>query len=412
MLSLSLAIHGERFDKRFERLTMVGSGSMGTVYKAWDPETKAHVALKVLRARETHERFAREARVLASIEHEHMVRYVAHGVAATGEPWLAMEWLEGEDLATRLDRAPLTVSETLALAKGLAEALAWGHEKGLIHRDLKPSNLFLPAGRMDRVKVLDFGLARLSGQADAFQTATGTIMGTLDYMPPEQATDAKRVDARADIYSFGAVLFHCLAGRPPVTGRTTAETLANMLSQEVPLVSVFRPTTPAALVDLVAKMVSKNREARPKDGTAVKSALANVRLDCSTESLTTIHVAVDFNESRGLASQRAPVQRPDPRDQTVTAVMVRSPFARLEQREQIAAAPIPARTRTGTVIMQSPEAIRETPAPAPHERAARAGHKVLAIVLAGFLAVATIVLVWYRLGGLVIYAAALGLPPA
>jgi serine/threonine protein kinase len=327
-----------RLGSRFEGLKEVGCGSMGAVYKAWDRDTGRYVALKVLHAEATHERFARESRVLASIRHEHCVRYVGHGVT-NGKHWLAMEWLEGEDLATRLERGALSTDETLALAKNLADVLAWGHDRGLLHRDLKPSNLLLPGGSIERVKLLDFGLARINNQSDAADTVTGACMGTLDYMPPEQVTDAKRADSRADIYSLGAVLFHCLAGRPPFTSRTTTEALANILSKESPRVSTFRPEAPAALVELVTKMLAKDREKRPRDGAAVRGTLARISPDAGSESVTMIRVAVNFDEPTGVSTVRTPgvaalpvPDAPTPRTRSGTLVI---PWTALEGRSPV-----------------------------------------------------------------------------
>jgi serine/threonine protein kinase len=296
---------------RFKNLVRVGTGSMGTVYRAEDRRTGCTVALKVLRGVELRDRFAREARVLANMDHAHIVRYLGHGAGRCGGPWLAMEWLEGEDLETRLERGPLSVRDTIVLAERLAQALSWAHERGFIHRDIKPSNLFLPDGKVSRVKVLDFGLARLVGDAGTI-TATGTLMGTLEYMPPEQALDAKRADARADIYSFGAVLFHCLTGRAAATGRNTSEVLARILSMEPPSRSMFPPGTPAQLVHLIIQMLAKDKGDRPKDGLAVLAALARIPLDPTWDSLSTFPVATNWNELTALRLLLTPKARPDP----------------------------------------------------------------------------------------------------
>jgi serine/threonine protein kinase len=278
---------------RFEGLTRVGHGAMGVVYKAWDRGSRRHVALKVLRQEALKDRFAREARVLATMAHRHIVGYVDHGVAKSGELWLAMEWLEGEDLASRLERGPLDMRDTMALARGVAQALGWAHERGFVHRDIKPSNLFLPDGDVDRVKVLDFGLARLVQEAEGF-TQTGMLMGTLEYMPPEQAVDAKRVDARADIFSLGAVLYHCLVGHPPSTGATMSEILSSILRDKPPPVRDVRTDVPIRLDELIGRMLSKDAMVRPANGAAVLAALGRVPVEPGWESLSTFPVVMDW----------------------------------------------------------------------------------------------------------------------
>src|SRR5579859_2861743 len=152
---------GEVIAERFEIEQAAGAGGMGTVYRARDRRTGSAVAVKVLRTEGTRdERFLREARLLAEVKHPRIVRYVSHGETPSGEPYLAMEWLEGEELASRLSRGGLTVGESILVLRRAAEGLASAHSRGLVHRDIKPSNLFLPAGDLDRLKLLDFGVAR------------------------------------------------------------------------------------------------------------------------------------------------------------------------------------------------------------------------------------------------------------
>jgi serine/threonine protein kinase len=149
---------------RFVVETLAGSGGMGRVYRARDRVTGERVALKVLvRDVGSHvARFEHEVQALAELSHPHIVRYVAHGLAEAGEPYLAMEWLEGEDLAARLARGGLSVEDCLRLGSRLADALGAAHARGIVHRDLKPGNVFLVGCRLDQVKVIDFGIARLA----------------------------------------------------------------------------------------------------------------------------------------------------------------------------------------------------------------------------------------------------------
>src|SRR5579871_4829348 len=171
--------------ERFEILELAGAGGMGAVYRALDRQSGDEVALKVMVAanQAQADRFGREAEVLAELSHAAIVRYVAHGRSGLGQLYLAMEWLDGEDLATRLGRRGLSVEETVQLGARVADALSIAHERGVIHRDVKPANLFLPLGRIDEVKVLDFGVARLR---DVRATGTGIVVGTPGYTAPEQ----------------------------------------------------------------------------------------------------------------------------------------------------------------------------------------------------------------------------------
>jgi tetratricopeptide (TPR) repeat protein len=246
---------------------------MGEVWKALDQATGDAVAVKLLPggAPEDAARFEREAQILAGLEHPHVVRYVAHGASAEGAPYLVMEWLDGEDLAARLARGPLAADESVALAIEIADVLGFAHARGVIHRDLKPSNLHLPGGRLDAVKVLDFGIAYASRATR--MTRSGMLMGTPGYMAPEQARGEASVDARADVFSLGCVLFECLTGAPAFSGQHAAAILAKVLFEEPPSVRSVRPEVPQALDGLLCKMLSKRREERPVDGNAAASAL-------------------------------------------------------------------------------------------------------------------------------------------
>src|SRR5215468_3955779 len=196
---------GEVIAERFEIERLVGSGGMGDVYRGRDRSTGEAVAVKVLHGRRASEgaRFVREAEVLAELSHPGIVRHVAHGATSSGELYMAMEWLSGEDLSERMRRAPLTVEQTVTLVARAAEALASVHARGVVHRDLKPSNLFLVERDAAQVKVLDFGIAWLASGTQ--MTQTGTVMGTPAYMAPEQARTEGGMDVRADVFSLGCV---------------------------------------------------------------------------------------------------------------------------------------------------------------------------------------------------------------
>ncbi len=252
-------------DDRFEIVAFAGEGGMGTVYRALDRATGSPVALKVMTSsgHSDHvERFAREARVLAALEHPGIVRYVAHGVLSDGASYLAMDWLVGEDLAVRIGREDVTVGEALRLARATSAALALAHARGVTHRDVKPSNLFLVDGDAAKLKVLDFGIARTPEQA-AKLTATGIAIGTMGYMAPEQARGERDVDGRADVFSLGCVLFECVTGQAPFVGPNPIAVLTRVLMHEPPRVEAVRPGLPLALGDLVARMLAKDPALRP-----------------------------------------------------------------------------------------------------------------------------------------------------
>jgi hypothetical protein len=247
---------------------------MGTVYAARDRHSGARVALKVLHALDAAdlERFAREAELLASLSHPGIVAYVAHGSTPAGVPWLAMEWLDGEDLAARLARGTLSVGDAVACIASAAEALAAAHRRGIVHRDVKASNLFLVEGDVTRVKVVDFGIARLARGARG-PTRTGIVVGTPHSMSPEQARGDRAVDARTDVWALGCVLFEALTGQPPFDSGSAVGVLAKILLDEPPAARELRPEVPETLSALIDRTLLKDADARPADGAALARAL-------------------------------------------------------------------------------------------------------------------------------------------
>ncbi len=267
---------------RFERLRCVGAGAHGEVYHARDRVTGDEVALKVLThpTPELAARLEREARMLRAIDHPGVVGYVAHfvdvrfagraapeagdGVAlSVGECWLAMEWLEGMDLEARLDR-DMTLSSRAAirLAEALGEALGAIHVAGLVHRDVKPANIFLRAGDPARPCLIDFGVAYNAD--DERLTMVDAIVGTPSYMAPEQARGDRSCDGRVDLFAMGAVLFECVAGRPPFVGSTILSTLSHILASEPDWSLLDR--APVVYRTIVQTLLAKSRDERPSDG--------------------------------------------------------------------------------------------------------------------------------------------------
>jgi serine/threonine-protein kinase len=211
---------------RFRLLRLLRKGGMGKLWLAHHTRLDIPCAVKFIRedlvsSREILARFEREAKAAAQIRSPHVVQILDHGVWADA-PYIAMEWLEGEDLEARLGRSKaLDPFETFAIASQVARALTKAHASGLIHRDLKPANIFLARdGDHEVVKVLDFGVVKIMATGLEEWTASGSLLGTPSYMSPEQARGLKVVDHRADIWALGVIVFRCLVGRLPVPNDT------------------------------------------------------------------------------------------------------------------------------------------------------------------------------------------------
>ena len=204
LISLALAGPARVVAGRFRLEHEAGSGGMGTVYRAVDLISGLPAAVKILNGRELRDRrrFEQEAAILAELSHPAIVRYLAHGVDEAGDPFLAMEWLEGEDLGALIARQNVSMTDALFVIRRAAEALGYAHARGIIHRDVKPENLFLPLGDITRTKVLDFGIARLTQGARSL-TRTGAVVGTPGYLAPELVRGERNVTASADVFSLG-----------------------------------------------------------------------------------------------------------------------------------------------------------------------------------------------------------------
>jgi tetratricopeptide (TPR) repeat protein len=263
---------------RFEVERKAASGGMGTVFRAKDRFSGKMVALKVLSAamEAERERFVREVKVLAELKHPAIVRYVAHGETSEDEPWLAMEWLDGETLAERASRGPLSVDEALLVGARVAEALGVAHARGVVHRDVKPGNIILVDRDAASAKLIDFGVVRLEGR-DGGRTRTGVLVGTPQYMSPEQARGDGKIGPRSDVFALACVLFRCLTGRAPFAAEDFLTVLARLLLEEAPRLRSTREDVPAPLDELIARMLSKDPTMRPPDGAAVLAELGALR---------------------------------------------------------------------------------------------------------------------------------------
>ncbi len=268
---------------RFDIEARAGIGGMATVYRARDRETGVVVALKLLEAIAERERFVREAELLANLSHPNIVKYVAHGEMADGQSFLAMEWLDGESLSERLKQGSMSVDDALRLCARIAAALGHAHALGIVHRDVKPSNLMLAKGSsLDEVRVVDFGIARQSVRRDL--TRTGMLVGTPGYMAPEQARGARDVDARADVFALGCVLYKALTTRAPFAGGSVVAVLAKILLEEPTPIRRMRADIPEHVERLIATFLSKDPSLRPQDGTEAAALLEHARHERSEAS--------------------------------------------------------------------------------------------------------------------------------
>jgi len=265
---------GDVVDGRYAILERAGIGGVGSVYRAFDRQTQGLVAVKVLHVPHAtaQARFLTEARTLAGLEHPHIVRYVTHGIHDE-EPFLVMEWLEGESLDRRLGRERFTIDESIDVARRIASALGAAHVRGIVHRDVKPSNVLLVDNTLDKLRLLDFGIARVD-DAGGSLTRTGNVLGTPGYMSPEQARGDKRyIDARADVFSLGCVLFECLTGQTPFHGPHAMAVIMKLLSEEAPRLRTVRPDAPEALEAMLTRMLAREPLGRFVDGTSVVNAI-------------------------------------------------------------------------------------------------------------------------------------------
>ncbi len=260
----------------FRLVKLLGEGGMGAVYQAVDSQLGRFVALKVMRPRladfeEARGRFLREARAAAALEHDHVVPIYQVG-EDNGVPYLAMPLLHGQSLSERLRRdSRLPVAEVLRIGREIAEGLAAAHEHGLVHRDIKPANIWIEEGS-GRVKILDFGLARVANEA-ACLTQDGTILGTPAYMAPEQVGGGKGVDQRSDLFSLGSVLYRMVTGRRAFPAENTAALLLALVHEEPVPPRRLNPDVPPALDRLILQLLAKDPDERPQSAGAVVEAL-------------------------------------------------------------------------------------------------------------------------------------------
>ena len=287
----------------YEILDRLGEGGMGTVYRAVDTRLDRPVAVKLLReestaSNENKKRFVQEAKAASALNHPHIVTIYDIG-QDQGVHFIAMEYVVGASLAQLLARTKLSVNQALEYAVQIADALAAAHGAGIIHRDLKPANIMV--SDKGTVKVLDFGLAKLTQKSDedvaarastetvsmaAQQTDAGTILGTASYMSPEQA-EGRPADVRSDVFSFGAVLYEMVTGRLAFRGETRMSTLLAVVSAEPQSPSQLAPGMPRDLEKLIERCLRKKRERRWQSMADLKVALEELQFEA--ESVLSAH---------------------------------------------------------------------------------------------------------------------------
>ncbi|RPI01039.1 MAG: hypothetical protein EHM72_07545, partial [Calditrichaeota bacterium] len=246
----------------YKILEKLDQGGMGVVYKAEDTRLKRIVALKFLLPQftlntEAKERFIHEAQAASALSHHNICSI--HDIDETneGQIFMVMDCYEGETLKQKIDRGPLSIEDSLAIAMQIAEGLSKAHEKGIIHRDIKSANIFITSDGV--VKILDFGLAKLDSQTQL--TKTGTTIGTVSYMSPEQAR-GESVDHRTDIWSLGVILYEMHTGQLPFKGEYEQAVLYSILNEAPPPLSAHRPDVPHDVISIIDSCLQKKQSAR------------------------------------------------------------------------------------------------------------------------------------------------------
>jgi eukaryotic-like serine/threonine-protein kinase len=280
----------------------IGSGGMGVVVRADDTRLQRAVALKFLSPALTRdpvakERFLKEARAASAFDHPNIATVYELGESADGQLFLVMAYYDGETLQAKLGSGPRPVQEAILLADQIAAGLSQAHQRGIVHRDIKPSNLMITVGGI--VKILDFGIAKLAGQEGL--TREGIVVGTLNYMSPEQARGGE-VDQRTDIWSLGVVLYTMLAGRQPFRGENDRLLVQAILHQPPEPLRSVRQEIPAELERLVERMLAKDPARRP--GT-MEEVRASLEFSKGSREIPQDRIETRLVHRRGRAAARA-----------------------------------------------------------------------------------------------------------
>jgi serine/threonine-protein kinase len=271
---------GQVIDKRYRVERVLGEGGMGIVYLAQQTDLDRRVAVKVLRRealtdKEVVERFRREARVAAKLSSPHVARILDFGTTDDGYPFMVLEYLEGNDLDDELERrGALPLDETAKLIIEACEGMREAHAIGVVHRDLKPGNLFLCNEKGKRIlKVLDFGISKVTADEQVRVTQTASAFGTPLYMSPEHVRSTKAVDHRTDIWSLGVILYETVTGVPPFDGSSPTAVAVAVATEPFVPPSIQRPGLPRELDDLMARLLAKDPAQRFSTVTELADAL-------------------------------------------------------------------------------------------------------------------------------------------
>ncbi len=297
---------------RYKIDKFLGAGAMGEVYLADDPHIDRKLAIKTVRlsgrdseVEDRKKRLLREARAAGRMLHPNIVTLFDAG-EAEGLVFLAFEYVEGADLANRLESGPaLSISDVLRWTRQTAEALAYAHAHDVVHRDVKPSNILIDAA--EQVKVTDFGIAKMGGQSTEL-TIAGSVMGSPQYLSPEQIR-GEDLDGRSDVFSLGVVLYELLSGKRPFDGETLTTLVYKILHQEPPRVSALR-AVPEKLEDLLVRMLAKDRDQRIGSAREVAAELRQIERDLPDETLSRPILPAGISVRPPVSRDTAPMTRP------------------------------------------------------------------------------------------------------
>ncbi len=394
----------------YDVLDLLGKGAMGTVYKARHRTMKRVAAIKVLSPEVAKhgtfaQRFQREVELLAQLQHVNIIMAFDAGESAAG-PFLAMEFVQGRDLASEVQaEGPLSLADAVDCTLQAARGLEYAHDQGLIHRDIKPANLMRDTRGV--VKVADLGLARIknpqAAENEAALTQAGGIVGTVDYMAPEQAVDSTTVDRRADVYSLGGTLFYLLTGRPMYSGSSLMSLLLQHRDAPPPSLLAARGDVPEGLSAIFLRMVAKNPDDRYASMTEVALALEEAGKSIRALGLSTparrpgrqvdtslADSTVEFASAQQLTAHGSEVKGP-----VATYVGPTPPAPSLvESTSSPSPAPEKARQPIPPAAEAKPSPLPSSPQPLP--RAPRPSRSVIlaAVALAGLLVIGG--LIWWQ----------------
>ena len=326
----------------YQVISQLGQGGMATVYKAYHASLDRYVALKVLHPAfkedvTFHARFQREARVLAKLEHAHIVP-IYDFAEHEGQPYLVMKYIEGDTLKSRLINGPATLTETLHVVDAVGSALAYAHKQGILHRDIKPSNIIITPD--DTYYLSDFGLARIASAGES-TLSQDTLLGTPNYISPEQAQGLADLDGRTDIYSLGVVLYEMIVGRVPFSGDTPFSVIHDHIYSPLPPPSVVNPSISEPLEKFLLKALAKDRSDRFADAAALVTAFHQIVTDPLAGAIQP-------------ATANAPIPIADPtlvRPHAVSATVKSPPAAATIKSQKESSPPVVAQTKKANWLL-------------------------------------------------------------